>query len=55
MFARAGYAGLLTAMTLNGLGVGFVYATNPLQIASGVPAAETSSAMSAYQLHRTVA
>lgn len=53
--ARASYLELLIAMTLNGLGVGFVYAVNPLQIAGGVPATETSSAMSAYQLNRTVA
>jgi MFS family permease len=53
--ARTSYLELLIAMTLNGLGVGFVYAVNPLQIAGGVPAAETSSAMSAYQLNRTVA
>jgi hypothetical protein len=31
------------------------YAVNPLQIAEDVPAAETGSAMSFYQLNRTVA
>lgn len=54
-FARGSYLDLVIAMTLNGFGVGFVYAVNPLQIARGVPATETSSAMSAYQLIRTVA
>jgi hypothetical protein len=42
-------------MTLNGFGVGGVYAVNPLQITGGVPAAETGSAISFYQLNRTVA
>jgi hypothetical protein len=42
-------------MTVDGFGVGCVYAVNPLQITSGVPAAETGSAMSFYQLARTVA
>ena len=41
---------------LNGLGMGSVYAkVNPLQITGGVPAAETGSAISFYQLVRTVA
>jgi hypothetical protein len=35
--------------------VGCVYAVNPLQITGGVPAAETGSAISFYQLVRTVA
>src|SRR5215470_10123357 len=35
--------------------VGSVYAVNPLQITGGVPAAETGSAISFYQLNRTVA
>ena len=42
-------------MALNGFGVGSVYAVNPLQITGGVPAAETGSAISFYQLIRTVA
>ena len=42
-------------MALSGLGVGSAYAVNPLQITSGVPAAETGSAISFYQLVRTVA
>jgi hypothetical protein len=35
--------------------VGCVYAVNPLQITSGVPAGETGSAISFNQLTRTVA
>ena len=42
-------------MALDGFGVGCVYAVNPLQITGGVPAAETGSAISFYQLVRTVA
>jgi MFS family permease len=42
-------------MALNGFGVGSVYAVNPLQITGGVPASETGSAISFYQLVRTVA
>ena len=42
-------------MALDGPGVGSVYAVNPLQITGGVPAAETGSAISFYQLVRTVA
>ena len=42
-------------MAVSGLGVGSVYAVNPLQITAGVPAAETGSAISFYQLVRTVA
>ena len=45
----------MTAMALDGFGVGCVYAVNPLQITGSVPAAETGSAMSFYQLARTVA
>ncbi len=37
------------------IAVGSVYAVNPLQITGGVPAAETGSAISFYQLNRTVA
>jgi MFS family permease len=55
LFARGTYAGIVAAMTLSGFGVGSVYAVNPLQITSGVPAAETGSAISFYQLNRTVA
>jgi MFS family permease len=55
LFARGSYLGLVVVMALVGLGVGSVYAVNPLQITSGVPAAETGSAISFYQLVRTVA
>ena len=55
LVARDSYPGLVVVMTLNGLGVGSVYAVNPLQITGGVPAAETGSAISFYQLVRTVA
>jgi MFS family permease len=53
--ARGAYWQIVIAMALDGFGVGCVYAVNPLQITSGVPAAETGSAMSFYQLARTVA
>ncbi|MBO0809390.1 MAG: MFS transporter, partial [Actinobacteria bacterium] len=43
------------AMAVDGFGVGCVYAVNPLQLTSGVPAGQTGSAMSFYQLNRTVA
>ena len=47
---------LVVIMALNGLGVGSVYAVNPLQITGGVSrVAETGSAISFYQLVRTVA
>ena len=46
---------IVVAMALDGFGVGCVYAVNPLQITGGVPAAETGSAISFYQLVRTVA
>ena len=55
LFVRDSYLGLVVVMALNGLGVGSVYAVNPLQITGGVPAAETGSAISFYQLVRTVA
>ena len=55
LLARGGYAQIVIAMTVDGFGVGCVYAVNPLQITGGVPAAETGSAMSFYQLARTVA
>ncbi len=42
-------------MAIDGFGVGCVYAVNPLQITDGVPAAETGSAMSFYQVVRTAA
>jgi len=55
LFARGSYPGIVAVMALNGLGVGSAYAVNPLQITGGVPAAETGSAISFYQLVRTVA
>jgi MFS family permease len=55
LFARDSYPGLVVVMALAGLGVGSAYAVNPLQITGGVPAAETGSAISFYQLVRTVA
>jgi hypothetical protein len=55
LVARDSYPGLVVVMAICGLGVGSVYAVNPLQITAGVPAAETGSAISFYQLVRTVA
>ena len=55
LVARGSYLGLVVVMTACGLGVGSIYAVNPLQITGGVPAAETGSAISFYQLVRTVA
>ena len=55
LVARDSYLGLVVVMAACGLGVGSVYAVNPLQITGGVPAAETGSAISFYQLVRTVA
>ena len=55
LLGRGAYGQIVIAMTVDGFGVGCVYAVNPLQITSGVPAAETGSAMSFYQLARTVA
>lgn len=45
---------ILTVMGLAGFGVGCVFASNPLQIIRGVPAQETGSAMSFYQVLRAV-
>lgn len=53
--ARDSYWQIVLAMALDGFGVGCVYAVNPLQITGGVPAHETGSAISFYQLARTVA
>jgi MFS family permease len=55
LFARDAYWQIVIAMAVDGFGVGCIYAVNPLQIASGVPPEETGSAMSFYQLVRTVA
>jgi MFS family permease len=54
-FARSAYWQIVVAMVLDGFGVGCVYAVNPLQITGSVPARETGSAISFYQLVRTVA
>lgn len=54
LLARASYWQIIVAMTLLGFGVGCVFAINPLQIVAGVPGHETGSAMSFYQLVRTV-
>jgi MFS family permease len=53
LLARGSYWQVIVAMTLLGFGVGCVFAINPLQIIAGVPAHETGSAMSFYQLVRT--
>jgi MFS family permease len=53
--SRSGYPTLVVAMALIGLGVGCVFAVNPVQVATGVPVGETGSAMSFYQLLRTAA
>lgn len=55
LLGRGAYWQVVMAMIVDGFGVGCIYAVNPLQITSGVPAAETGSAMSFYQLNRTVA
>jgi len=55
LVARSSYAGIVVIMALAGFGVGCVYAVNPLQITGGVPADQTGSAISFYQLVRTVA
>jgi predicted MFS family arabinose efflux permease len=54
LLARGAYWQIIVAMALLGFGVGCVFAVNPLQIVVGVPAHETGSAMSFYQLVRTV-
>jgi MFS family permease len=54
LVARDSYPGLVAVMAVSGLGVGSAYAVNPLQITAGVPASETGSAISFYQLVRTV-
>jgi predicted MFS family arabinose efflux permease len=51
---RDGYLPLVMASGLTGFGVGCAWAVNPLQIASGVPASETGSAMSFYMVTRMI-
>jgi predicted MFS family arabinose efflux permease len=55
LLARGAYWEIAVAMAIDGLGVGCIYAVNPLQITHSVPAGETGSAISFYQLMRTVA
>jgi predicted MFS family arabinose efflux permease len=45
---------LAVVMALAGYGVGCVFAANPVQIVGGVPAAETGSALSVYQVLRSI-
>lgn len=54
LLARSAYWEILASMALMGFGVGCAFAVNPLQIMVGVPGRETGSAMSFYQLIRTV-
>jgi predicted MFS family arabinose efflux permease len=53
-FDRSGYPAVIAAMAITGAGVGGVFAVNPIQIVEGVPARETGSSLSFYQLVRTV-
>jgi predicted MFS family arabinose efflux permease len=55
LLARSTYWEIVLAMSLNGFGVGCAYAVNPQQITGRVPATETGSAISFYQLVRTIA
>ncbi len=54
LLTRSGYPAVVATMALTGFGVGAVFAVNPIQIVDGVPAAETGSAISFYQLVRSV-
>jgi predicted MFS family arabinose efflux permease len=45
---------LAVVMALAGFGVGCVFAVNPVQIVSGVPPKETGSALSFYQVLRSI-
>jgi predicted MFS family arabinose efflux permease len=45
---------LALVMAVAGFGVGCVFAANPVQIVAGVPAAETGSALSFYQVLRSI-
>lgn len=51
---RSGYLAVVASMLLTGIGVGAVFAVNPIQIVDGVPADQTGSAISFYQLVKTV-
>lgn len=54
LIARDALREILLAMGLSGIGVGCVLAANTLQIIRGVRAAETDSAMSFYQVLRSI-
>ena len=54
LVTHSGYSAVIAAMSLTGLGVGAVFAINPIQIVDGVPSHHTGSAISFYQLLRTV-
>jgi predicted MFS family arabinose efflux permease len=51
---RSSYGAIIVTMSLAGAGVGGVFAANPLQILTAVPKDETGSAMSVYQVVRSV-
>jgi predicted MFS family arabinose efflux permease len=51
---RSSYGTIVVTMSLAGAGVGGVFAANPLQILAGAPKEETGSAMSVYQVVRSV-
>lgn len=52
--ARSSLAGIVITMALAGIGIGVIFAVNPVQISRGVPADETGSANSFYQVLRYV-
>jgi MFS family permease len=53
-FARSHLWQVLLMMALAGFGVGCVFAANPLQIIRGTPPSETGSAVSFYQVLRSI-
>jgi predicted MFS family arabinose efflux permease len=53
-FARTHLWEVMVTMALAGFGVGCIFAANPLQIMRGTPPTETGSAMSFYQVLRTM-
>jgi predicted MFS family arabinose efflux permease len=54
LLARSSVVGLAVAMALAGLGVGAIFAVHPAQLQQGVPAEETGSANSFYQVLRYI-
>ncbi len=54
LFAIGSVATLVVVMAIAGFGVGCVFAANPVQIVAGVTAAETGSALSFYQVVRSI-